>query len=147
MSALQGVRVSALLVGGSENDRAFLRHLFRQSRWNLFRARNRRHAAEILQGNRVQVVISDCDLPGFDWRELLDALRAFPQPPLLVVTARLADESLWAEVLNRGGYDVLAQPLDREEVTRVMSAATRHFHNACEQALRVSAPLVMSAAG
>jgi hypothetical protein len=34
---------------------------------------------------------------------------------------------LWAEVLNMGGYDVLAEPLDSEEVTRVISAAARHF--------------------
>jgi len=44
---------------------------------------------------------------------------------VLVVTSKLADESLWAEVLNLGGDDVLAQPFDHEEVTRVVRSAVR----------------------
>jgi len=44
---------------------------------------------------------------------------------VLVVTSKFPDESLWAEVLNLGGYDVLAQPFDREEVTRVVRSAVR----------------------
>src|SRR5438552_14250965 len=31
--------------------------------------------------------------------------------PFLIVTSRVADHSLWAEVLNLGGYDVLAHRL------------------------------------
>jgi hypothetical protein len=44
-----------------------------------------------------------------------------------VVTSRTADDYLWAEVLNVGGYDVLAQPLERDEVERVVASARRHF--------------------
>ena len=43
--------------------------------------------------------------------------------PVLIVTSKVADEYLWSEVLNLGGYDVLAQPLDRDEVTRVARSA------------------------
>ncbi len=50
----------------------------------------------------------------------LDGLRVRPN---LIVTSRLADEGLWAEVLNLGGYDVLAQPFDAEEVYRVVFLA------------------------
>jgi DNA-binding response OmpR family regulator len=45
--------------------------------------------------------------------------------PVLIVTSRVANHSFWAEVLKLGGYDVLAQPLDREEVTRVIAFALR----------------------
>jgi len=48
-------------------------------------------------------------------------------PPQLVVASRTADDRLWAEVLNIGGYDVLAQPFDSDEVSRVIAAARRHF--------------------
>jgi hypothetical protein len=34
---------------------------------------------------------------------------------------------LWAEVLNCGGYDVLAQPFDRTEVERVVTSARQTF--------------------
>jgi hypothetical protein len=36
----------------------------------------------------------------------LVAIQRVPKPPLLVVTSRLADEYLWAEVLNLGGQAV-----------------------------------------
>ena len=47
--------------------------------------------------------------------------------PALIVVARVGDERLWAEVLNLGGYDVLAKPLDPAEVDYVISAACRQM--------------------
>ena len=41
----------------------------------------------------------------------------------MIVTSRLADDRLWAEVLNLGGYDVLAKPFDASEVARVVGTA------------------------
>ena len=91
----------------------------------------------------LDLVITDRDVPEGGWRRMLDALKSLPAPLPLIVTSRLADDYVWAEVLNEGGYDVLAQPFDREEVVRVISAATRHNHNAGYQARRK--PLVLTA--
>ena len=44
-------------------------------------------------------------------------------PPKLIVSSRLADHRLWAEVLNLGGFDVLMTPFETEEVLRVTSSA------------------------
>jgi DNA-binding response OmpR family regulator len=89
--------------------------------------RNRSEARAFLDDTPVGVVISERELPEGGWREMLDDLLDRAEPPAFIVTSRLADEMLWAEVLNMGGYDVLAEPLDSEEVTRVISAAARHF--------------------
>jgi hypothetical protein len=86
----------------------------------------------------VQVVISENPGAGAGWQRLLDDLRGLPEPPQLVVTSRMADDYLWAEVLNRGGYDVLPQPLDRDEVERVLAAAGRHYSAARGGLLRTS---------
>jgi DNA-binding response OmpR family regulator len=64
---------------------------------------------------------------------MLNDLMQRTEPPPLLVTSRLADDALWAEVLNVGGYDVLAKPLDSEEVARVVSAAARHFDHECQR--------------
>jgi len=48
-----------------------------------------------------------------------------PNGPALIVTSNAGDEALWAEVLNLGGYDVLAQPFDQNEVARVIASAGR----------------------
>jgi FixJ family two-component response regulator len=47
------------------------------------------------------------------------------QAPPLIVMSRLADEALWADVLRQGGFDVVSKPLEKIEVRRVFSGATR----------------------
>ncbi|MDR3698688.1 MAG: response regulator [Candidatus Sulfopaludibacter sp.] len=119
--------ISALLVGEYSSERILVQDVFRKCGWRLFEARNRRRALHSLEQNEVHVVIAESDLPKWNWRKVLSDLRRLALPPQLVVTSRTADEHLWAEVLNVGAYDVLAQPLDREEVERVVAAASRQF--------------------
>ena len=57
------------------------------------------------------------------WEDLLRATAGLRTPPNIIVFSRLADESLWAEVLNMGGFDVLIKPFQPEEVLRVTFAA------------------------
>ena len=59
-----------------------------------------------------------------NWRELLEEAQAAQS--LLLVVSRHADERLWAEVLNLGGFDVLALPFERDELRRALSSALRH---------------------
>jgi DNA-binding response OmpR family regulator len=127
--------VSALAVGATERDQVKLEKIFHECGWQLGRVRTRSEARAFMDTTPVRVVISERELPEGGWREMLEDLMERSQPPPLLVTSRLADDSLWAEVLNMGGYDVLAQPLDSEEVARVVSAAARHFDNESESGL------------
>jgi DNA-binding response OmpR family regulator len=72
-----------------------------------------------------QVVIAQSEGSAWNWKTILDHLQRAVWQPHLIVTSRTADERLWAEVLNLGGYDVLAQPFDRDEVERVVASAAR----------------------
>jgi DNA-binding response OmpR family regulator len=114
--------VAALLLGGEDTDRPLLRSIFRRYGWELVEATGVVDGLSCLKGRAVQVVIASAE---FDWRRVLGRLLDMPRPPRLIVTSRLADETLWAEVLNLGGFDVLAQPFDGEEVSRVLAAAFR----------------------
>jgi DNA-binding response OmpR family regulator len=79
------------------------------------------------------VVIVERDLPDGSWRTLHNRLIQMPFPPTLVVTSRLADERLWVEVVNLGGFDVLAQPFYAREVLRsVNSACSRWDEEWCK---------------
>ena len=49
-------------------------------------------------------------------------------PPALIVTSRLADERLWAEVLNLGAFDLLSKPFDFDEATRIIPVAIRQTY-------------------
>jgi hypothetical protein len=59
------------------------------------------------------------------------------KPPQLVVTSRLADAYLWSEVLNLGGFDVLAKPLMEKEVRQVLDSVSR-FRSESTRRVRVA---------
>jgi two-component system response regulator PrrA len=136
--------VTALAASDRAEDIAFLRGVFGNANWTLYEAPTVHQAIVHMEGGALDLIITDRDLPEGGWRRLLDALKPMPVAPLLIVTSRLTDEYLWAEVLNEGGYDVLAQPFDHDEVVRVISAAARRHHNAWMQA-RGRKPLVLTA--
>ena len=87
-------------------------------------SRDCRGAVAHLSRSAISVVICDTDLPDGDWKDVLQQVLQARSAPVLIVTSRVADHSLGG-VLNLGGYDVLAQPFDREEVTRVIASALR----------------------
>ena len=80
-------------------------------------------AMKALQGVPYPVLLCERDLPDGDWRDLLKHTSHLSDPPLVIVTSRLADDVLWAEALNVGAHDVLAKPFETSEVIRVVSLA------------------------
>ena len=80
-------------------------------------------AFQRLSHGRISIVICERDLPDGTWRKILEHLWSAAERPFLIVTSRTADESLWAEVLNLGGYDVLAKPLQAKEVRHALQTA------------------------
>jgi DNA-binding response OmpR family regulator len=138
--------VSALVVTAHREGLVFLHQVFRDANWILHEAHSIAEALYITESRSVDLVVTDRDLPDGGWRRLMEALKtksATLAP--LIVTARLADDYLWAEVLNEGGFDVLAQPFDREEVIRVISAATRRSHNESHTAARAGSSMTLTA--
>jgi CheY-like chemotaxis protein len=119
--------LSALLVGMDGRDRQLVQEIFHSLGWRLFEAQERPRAMQFLEKHPVQVVITEAELPNWSWKKVLGDLRRRERPPQLIVTSRHADDYLWAEALNVGAYDVLAQPFEREEVARVVASAGRHF--------------------
>jgi response regulator RpfG family c-di-GMP phosphodiesterase len=70
-------------------------------------------------------VICDHCLPDGDWKSVLAELDSVPDHPSFIVSSRLADERLWAEVLNLGAFDLLlGSPFVPEEVLRVTQSAS-----------------------
>ncbi|MEO8658185.1 MAG: hypothetical protein ABI693_06930 [Bryobacteraceae bacterium] len=57
------------------------------------------------------------------WKDVLRETRRLTTPPNVIVADRLADEALWAEVLNLGCYDLLMTPFVAEEVLRLAEMA------------------------
>lgn len=115
--------VTVLAISPYEDDHVFLSNAFGHSKWHIYGVRTWREALTYLSEHVTAVVVCERDLPDCSWREVLSELGRLPGTPVLIVTSRLADDELWAEVLNLGGYDVLMKPFDQAEVFRVISLA------------------------
>ncbi len=113
--------VSVLLVSPFLPDHVALRNILGHSSWVLHEASTCGEALAFAGEHDCDVVICQRELPDGDWRVLLEEFGKVCLRPNLIVTSRVADDELWAEVLNLGGYDVLAQPFEPDEVYRVVT--------------------------
>ncbi len=59
------------------------------------------------------------------WTSALHFAQTRTPASQVVVYSRLADEHLWAEVLCLGGYDVISEPFETDEVLRVADSGWR----------------------
>jgi DNA-binding response OmpR family regulator len=134
--------VCALLVGEYEESRLLMLDVFRQEGWQLIEARDRKRALEHLQTQSIHVVITSSEVAGWPWKTVLRNLNRMSNPPQLIVTSRTADDYLWAEVLNCGGYDVLPEPFRHDEVKRVVASARRHFYSPAARVAGHSQPSI-----
>jgi DNA-binding response OmpR family regulator len=116
-----------LFVSPNDEDHRALIHILRPAGWSLDSAFSWVEAIKSLEAEPAPVVIVERDLPDGNWKTLHNRLMQMPFPPKLIVTCRLADERLWAEVLNLGGFDVLAQPFCAREVLRSVNSACSHW--------------------
>ena len=118
----------ALFVSPHDEDQWSLIHILQPEGWSVDTARTCAEAMRSLEMELAPVVIVESHLADGTWKTLQNRLMCMELPPKLFVTSRLADERLWAEALNRGCFDVLAQPFRGGEVRRCISSACRHWH-------------------
>jgi DNA-binding NtrC family response regulator len=71
----------------------------------------------------VQVVVTDAVLHDGNWQQVLEIVTRGRRKIEVVVCSRLGDPKLWLDVLEEGGYDVLVEPFEYEEVRRIVEAA------------------------
>jgi DNA-binding response OmpR family regulator len=130
-------RSTVLSVSPNGEDGGSLERIFRESDltvsvkfdWTLVASASLASSVSILREMPIAIVVCESELFPGTWREVLEHLSLLHDPPLLIVTSRLADERLWAEALNLGAYDVLAKPFNAPEAIRVLNSAWDHWRH------------------
>jgi DNA-binding response OmpR family regulator len=124
------------LLGFETRDRASLKRILEQVENPVFPHRKFKFHSEAsvdatledCRNSPIPVVLCDRDQTAESWKELLASFAELPDPPLLIVASRTADEHLWAEALNLGAYDVLLKPFDGAEVSRIAGLACMRWY-------------------
>jgi len=118
-------RYQLVLISPRFEDHESLRSILRDSPWEMRGTRTGSAGLDMIRRNpgATPVVICEHSIPE-GWRHLLAELGRMEARPSLIMCSRLADERLWAEVLNLGAFDLLlGAPFDAEEVLRVTQGA------------------------
>ena len=69
------------------------------------------------------LLLVDAELPDGGWRNLLLFVQNSGMTCEMIICARLEDRELWAETIQCGAYDLIAEPFERQEVTRIVCSA------------------------
>ncbi len=108
-------------------DRTSLHNILGHSDWQLQFTRTLEETQAALRTGLIAVVFAEGRLAdGHCWKDILQELQVMSSPPALIVADRLANDALWAEVLNLGGHDLLTKPFTANEVLYAVTTAC-HF--------------------
>ena len=128
--AEKGIVNATILAIVDAEDRVPLGGLFAGSDWKLAFTGTLAETQAALWSTIPGVVISDRRLSdGYSWKQLLQEMLKMADPPPLIVADRMADDRLWAEVLNLGAYDLLAKPFEALEVFHAVTTACRRHES------------------
>jgi len=120
------MRSRILYISGQSEDARHLSQMLQPLPLLMDHAESLRHAREKLRQEEYDVVLTEAQLPDGKWLDVLHLVRENPGEPEVIVTDRNADARFWAEALNLGAYDLLAQPFCQPEVQRIL-------YNACSR--------------
>lgn len=128
---------SVLVCEDDLNIRRLMREYLLQDGYTVLESRDGREALEIMDGNHIDLLITDVMMPNMDGFELSSALRgAGYEIPVLMVTARGAMEDKKAG-FGSGADDYMVKPIDMEEMLLRVSALLRRSGAASEKRLTV----------
>ena len=128
------MRSRILFVSGRRDDARQITQMLRALPMALDHAGSLQHARAQLRKDEYDVLLTEAALPDGTWRDALRLARECPQDLEVIVTDLYADARLWAEALNVGAYDLIAQLFYEPEVRRIL-------YNVCSRWSGVGAPM------
>jgi len=115
--------VKTLLVMPPQRQYPLLRVL-QENGLEVFAVGSLQEAQQTLGGpTSYDLVFVDTELPDGSWEDLLQFLLRSPKACEMIVCSYCGDERLWAEVIQRGAFDLLPAPYERQEVLRIIQSA------------------------
>ncbi len=114
-----------LIVDDEMNMRLVLSAMLKKEGFEVSSASNGREALQILQSNKMALVITDLKMPGMDGMDLLTQISAnHPQIPVVMITAH-GTIATAVEALKKGAFDYITKPFDLDDLKNIVSKAIR----------------------
>ena len=128
-------RITIVVLVVNDQDRRLLAGIGSRNQWNVLFADTCEEARVAVDKLRAPVILVDRNLPGREWTDVMKILAASPHRCCIVLASRVVDSYLLNEVVSRGGFDVLSEPLREEDVVRAVKLAWSYWNSPMRSAL------------
>lgn len=108
---------AVLIVEDHKELRTYLQSIL-NTNFRIYLAANGANALELLQSEKIDLIITDLMMPYMDGFELVDHLKKdkeLRKIPVMVVSAR-TDKKEKLDLISKGAEDVISKPFDKEEL-------------------------------
>jgi two-component system chemotaxis response regulator CheY len=125
LNATQEKRMSktALTVDDSKTMRDMVKYTLTQAGYAVIEAGDGQEALQVVNGKKIDVVVTDLNMPNMNGIELIRALRAKPEfkfTPILMLTTE-ADDTKKTEGRNAGATGWIVKPFQPEKLVQVVN--------------------------
>lgn len=114
---------TALTVDDSKTMRDMVKYTLTQAGFDVVEAEDGQHALSVVAGKKIDVVITDLNMPNMNGIELIRALRAkaeFRSTPILMLTTE-SDDSKKNEGKSAGATGWIVKPFQPEKLVQVVN--------------------------
>jgi DNA-binding NtrC family response regulator len=109
-------QINVLVVDDEQDVLKTLESMLNELNFNTIIANNGDKAMEIIENNKIDVVLSDIYMPETDGFELLNNVRAFDKEIVfLMITGKPTIETA-VQSIREGAYDYITKPFDLEDL-------------------------------
>jgi DNA-binding NtrC family response regulator len=109
-------QINVLIVDDEQDVLETLESMLHELNFNTLVAQNGDKAMEIIENNKIDVVLSDIYMPETDGFELLNNVRAFDKEIVfLMITGKPTIETA-VQSIREGAYDYITKPFDLEDL-------------------------------
>lgn len=123
------MRSRILFLSGRQEDAPILARMLQGLPVLFETAEDLRQARARLLQDEYQLIVAEAALADGNWLNVLHLVRECPYEAQVILASTDVDPGLWADAMNLGVYDVLAQPWYEPEVRRIVSNACAHRHH------------------
>ena len=118
-----------LLASERDDDYQTLQALLQDTKWSVVRALSLGEVCGFCDCSVSPVILVDRHFQGSNWRSTVSSLLNPAASRCLILLSDVSDSYLWNELVQHGGFDVIARPFERSEVLRTLAFAQRHYES------------------
>jgi FixJ family two-component response regulator len=119
-------KIPVLIVTSRTGDVEELKSILCETPWELTDASHVEDLPATLKGAAVPILLFDRDTAGASWQVAIRRLIKTRRGACVVLLSNVSDQYLWDEVVQHGGFDLLARPFRKEQVLSTLMFAYAH---------------------